>query len=136
MYSSTVIGPKADEQRIPGIDVALADGDSFRLGETEFKVYDTPGAALLLVLLVARMCGPHRLPLTPCGCAGHTRGHCTFYAAAAEALFPGDTLFAMGCGRLFEGTPRQMWASLSKLLPLPPATLVFCAHEYTQSNAK
>lgn len=104
-----IVGPKADEGRIPGIDTALADGDTFRLGSVEFKVYDTPG---------------------------HTRGHITFWAPAAEALFPGDTLFAMGCGRLFEGTPAQMWKSLSKLLHLPPQTAVYCAHEYTQSNAR
>jgi len=104
-----IIGPKADEARIPGIDQAVADGDTFKLGGVEVRVFDTPG---------------------------HTRGHITFHVPVADALFPGDTLFALGCGRLFEGTPQQMWASLSKLLPLPDATRVFCAHEYTQSNAR
>jgi len=105
----TIIGPKADEARIPGIDTRVADGDKFGFGAHEVHVFDTPG---------------------------HTRGHITFHIPSAQALFPGDTLFALGCGRLFEGTPQQMWSSLSKLLPLPDETRVYCAHEYTQSNAK
>jgi hypothetical protein len=109
LYGCTIIGPKADQARIPLIDTALTEGESFHLGEIEFKVLDTPG---------------------------HTRGHITFWAPSASAVFPGDTLFAMGCGRLFEGTPEQMWASLSKLKALPKETEVFCAHEYTLSNAK
>ena len=67
---------------------------------------------------------------------GHTRGHITLYFPEASALFPGDTLFLMGCGRLFEGTPQQMWTSLSKIKGLPSNTRVYCAHEYTLSNAK
>ncbi|KAG2482739.1 hypothetical protein HYH03_018334 [Edaphochlamys debaryana] len=105
----TVVGPRADKDRIPGIQVQVGDGDTWALGSVELRVYDTPG---------------------------HTRGHIAYWAPAAEALFPGDTLFALGCGRLFEGDPPTMWASLSKLLPLPDATRVYCAHEYTQSNAK
>lgn len=108
-YGCKIYGPAADKARIPLIDETFADGDSFKLGETELRVFDTPG---------------------------HTRGHITFWAPEAKALFPGDTLFAMGCGRLFEGTPEQMWTSLSKLKDLPPETQVFCAHEYTESNAK
>ena len=108
-FQCSVVGPRADEARIPLIDTPLGDGDTFALGATELKVFDTPG---------------------------HTRGHIAFWAPAAAALFPGDTLFAMGCGRLFEGTPQQMWASLSKLKMLPKETLVFCAHEYTLANAK
>lgn len=105
----TVVGPRADAERIPGIDVALGDGDKWQLGALEVRVFDTPG---------------------------HTRGHICLWMPQAEALFCGDTLFALGCGRLFEGTPATMWASLSKLLALPDATRVFCAHEYTQSNAR
>ncbi|GFH15579.1 hydroxyacylglutathione hydrolase, partial [Haematococcus lacustris] len=104
-----VLGPAADKARIPAIDVAVADGGTFQFGGVEVRVFDTPG---------------------------HTRGHIVFWAPQASALFSGDTLFALGCGRLFEGSPAQMWHSLSKLLPLPDETQVFCAHEYTQNNAR
>jgi hydroxyacylglutathione hydrolase len=104
----TVVGPRADRERIPGIDVAVADGDSYALGESVAQVFDVPG---------------------------HTRGHIAYWFARSDALFCGDTLFALGCGRLFEGTPQQMWTSLSKLRALPPSTRVYCAHEYTKSNA-
>ncbi|GLC34674.1 hypothetical protein PLESTB_001236100 [Pleodorina starrii] len=104
-----VVGPRADKDRIPGIDVQVGDGDSWQFGSLEVRVFDTPG---------------------------HTRGHITFWVPQAGALFPGDTLFALGCGRLFEGSPRQMWSSLSKLLPLPDDTRVYCAHEYTAANAR
>jgi hydroxyacylglutathione hydrolase len=67
---------------------------------------------------------------------GHTRGHIAYWFANSDALFCGDTLFALGCGRLFEGTPAQMWNSLSKFAPLPDSTRVYCAHEYTQANAR
>lgn len=108
-YNCTIIGPKADAKRIPGIDIELSDGDTYKLGAAEFICYDTPG---------------------------HTSGHVTFFFPQAAALFPGDTLFSLGCGRLFEGTPAQMWTSLSKLKILPPHTKIYCAHEYTQSNAR
>lgn len=108
-FNCTVVGPAADRDRIPGIDVALAGGDTYSVGAASFTCFDTPG---------------------------HTRGHITLYCPSAAALFPGDTLFSLGCGRLFEGTPAQMWASLSKLVPLPAETRVYCAHEYTQSNAR
>lgn len=108
-YGATIVGPVADKDRIPGIDVALKDGDRYSLGDSELVCFDTPG---------------------------HTRGHITFFFPEAKALFPGDTLFSLGCGRLFEGTPAQMWSSLSKLVVLDPETKVYCAHEYTQSNAK
>jgi hydroxyacylglutathione hydrolase len=104
-----IVGPRADASRIPGIDIQLGDGDTWRFGNLQARVFDTPG---------------------------HTRGHITFWFPEAKALFPGDTLFALGCGRLFEGHPEMMWTSLSKLLPLPRDTLVYCAHEYTQSNAR
>ncbi|KAK9842139.1 hypothetical protein WJX84_004687 [Apatococcus fuscideae] len=108
-YGAEIVGPKADEARIPGIDVALAEGQTWKLGALEMHVFDTPG---------------------------HTRGHITLWFPEAEVMFPGDTLFALGCGRLFEGTAPQMWQSLQKLLHIPPATRVCCGHEYTQSNAK
>ncbi len=104
-----IVGPRADVARIPGIDVALGDGESFELGTRRATVFDTPG---------------------------HTRGHIVYVFADDKVAFVGDTLFAMGCGRLFEGTPAQMWDSLQKLLRLPDDTRVYCAHEYTQKNAR
>jgi len=104
-----VVGPLADRDRIPGIDVALGDGDTFKFGEETATVFDVPG---------------------------HTRGHIAYWFKDSQALFSGDTLFLMGCGRLFEGTPQQMWNSLGKLKTLPPATRVYCGHEYTQANAR
>lgn len=105
----TIVGPRADRDRIPGIDVEVGDGDTVMLGEAEATVFDVPG---------------------------HTRGHIAYWFAGSDALFCGDTLFVMGCGRLFEGTPAQMVNSLSKFKALPDATRVFCAHEYTQSNGR
>ena len=108
-FNVTVVGPEADSERIPGIDVELSEGDEYMVGSSKLVCYDTPG---------------------------HTKGHITLHFPSNRALFPGDTLFSMGCGRLFEGTPAQMWASLRKMIPLPKDTLVYCAHEYTLSNAK
>jgi hydroxyacylglutathione hydrolase len=108
-FGLTIIGPRADRDRIPGIDVAVGDGDSVMLGSAEARVFDVPG---------------------------HTRGHIAYWFAESDALFCGDTLFALGCGRLFEGTPAQMWHSLSKFRPLPDSAKVYCAHEYTLSNAR
>jgi hydroxyacylglutathione hydrolase len=109
-HGCKVVGPAADAERIPGIDIELSDGDHFDLGSHRAVVYDTPG---------------------------HTRGHIVYHFADDRAAFVGDTLFSMGCGRLFEGTPAQMWASLSKLIEkLPDDTRIYCAHEYTQSNAR
>ncbi len=105
----TIVGPRADRERIPGIDVELGDGDVFRFGGSTALVYDVPG---------------------------HTRGHIAYHFAGDHALFCGDTLFALGCGRMFEGTPPQMWRSLERLRQLPGDTLVYCAHEYTQSNGR
>ena len=104
-----IIGPAADIDRIPGIDRAVGEGDTVMLGDWVFQVHDTPG---------------------------HTRGHIVFHCAEAAVGFVGDTLFALGCGRLFEGTPEQMWHSLQKLLSWPDQTLIYCAHEYTEANAR
>jgi hydroxyacylglutathione hydrolase len=104
-----IIGPAADAQRIPGIDRTVAEGDTVSLGAWPFTVHDTPG---------------------------HTRGHIVYHCLPANIGFVGDTLFALGCGRLFEGTPQQMWASLQKILSWPDETLIYCAHEYTQANAR
>jgi hydroxyacylglutathione hydrolase len=105
----TIVGPRADAARIPGIDVLVGEGDVVALGRHSAAVFDTPG---------------------------HTRGHIVYYFAAARAAFVGDTLFALGCGRLFEGTAGQMWSSLQKILRWPDDTRIYCAHEYTQSNAR
>jgi hydroxyacylglutathione hydrolase len=105
----TIVGPRADAARIPGIDVAVGEGDTVALGAHRAQVHDTPG---------------------------HTRGHIVYHFAEARAAFVGDTLFALGCGRLFEGTPAQMWGSLQKILRWPGDTRLYCAHEYTASNAR
>jgi hydroxyacylglutathione hydrolase len=105
----TVVGPRADRDRIPGIDIVVGDGDVYEFGAATADVFDVPG---------------------------HTRGHIAYWFRDAGALFCGDTLFAMGCGRLFEGTPEQMWGSLSKLRSLPAETQIYCAHEYTQANGR
>lgn len=104
-----IVGPAAERERIPGIDIAVGEGDRFQLGDAEAQVFDTPG---------------------------HTSGHISYWFAEAKALFCADTLFSLGCGRLFEGTPAQMWSSLQKFEPLPDDALVYCGHEYTLSNAK
>lgn len=103
----TIIGPERDRSRIPDIDVGVDDGDVVTFGSKTAEVFFTPG---------------------------HTRGHIVYWFAADQALFSGDTLFSMGCGRLFEGTPAQMWASLQKIIDLPDETRVFCGHEYTAAN--
>ncbi|MBM3549817.1 MAG: hydroxyacylglutathione hydrolase [Alphaproteobacteria bacterium] len=105
----TIVGPRADRDRIPGIQIEVGDGDVFKLGEAPAEVFDVPG---------------------------HTRGHIAYWFRDSDALFCGDTLFAAGCGRMFEGTPQQFWTSLGKLKALPDPTRVYCAHEYTQSNIR
>ncbi|MEK7266115.1 MAG: hydroxyacylglutathione hydrolase [Pseudomonadota bacterium] len=108
-WGCRIIGPKGEAAKIPGIDEAVGDGDEVRLGASTAMVRDTPG---------------------------HTLGHVIYYFGDDGAAFVGDTIFALGCGRLFEGTPEMMWASLSKIAALPPATRLYCAHEYTQANAR
>jgi len=104
-----VSGPAAEADRIPGIDVALKEGDTVSIGGHVGEVWEVPG---------------------------HTLGHIAYIFRSAGIAFVGDTLFAMGCGRLFEGTPDQMFASLTRLAALPGETLAYCAHEYTLANAK
>lgn len=104
-----IAGPKKDAGRIPGIDLGLVEGDRFRLGEAEAEILETPG---------------------------HTSGHISYWFADAKALFCADTLFSLGCGRVIEGRFDQMWDSLSKFARLPDDALVYCAHEYTQANAR
>jgi hydroxyacylglutathione hydrolase len=104
-----IVGPKYDEARIPGIDVALSEGDTYSVGNATAEVFFTPG---------------------------HTRGHICFWFKDADVLFSGDTMFALGCGRLFEGSAEDMWTSLKKLRELPDSVQVYCGHEYTLTNVK
>ena len=104
-----IVGAAADAGRLPGLDREVQNGDTFALGSCTARIMAVPG---------------------------HTRHHIAFWFADAEAVFPGDTLFSLGCGRLFEGTPEQMWNSLQLLRDLPDSTKVYCAHEYTLANAK
>lgn len=108
-WGCRIIGPKAEAEKIPGIDEMVGEGAVVSLGSTKARVYETPG---------------------------HTLGHVIYHFADDGAAFVGDTLFALGCGRLFEGTAQQMWASLSKIAAFPPETKLYCAHEYTQANAR
>ena len=105
---ATIVGP-AEVTRIAPLDRVARGGDVVMLGETRFDVIDA---------------------------GGHTLGHIAYHDAADAIAFVGDTLFALGCGRLFEGTPEQMWESLSRVAALPDRTTVYCAHEYTASNAR
>lgn len=106
---ATLSAPAAEAGRITAVDNALKDGDAVRLGTHVGEVWEVPG---------------------------HTAGHIAFVFRGAGIAFVGDTMFAMGCGRLFEGTPAQMFASFARLGELPDETLVYCAHEYTLSNAR
>lgn len=108
-YGAILVGPTAEKARIPDMDVTVGEGDTYDFAGHVAQVFDTPG---------------------------HTTGHIALYFADSDALFSGDTLFALGCGRMFEGTPELFWESLLKLRGLPDATKVYCGHEYTASNAK
>ena len=106
-YNSKVIGFAGDKDRIPGIDILLKDNQNQRIGDLMFKTIFIPG---------------------------HTKGHVAFYFWNNDVIFTGDTLFSLGCGRIFEGTHADMFYSLNKLKILPQSTKVYCGHEYTKSN--
>ncbi len=108
-HGARIVGPQADAERIPGIDETVAEGQPWRFGSRPVRIFDIPA---------------------------HTRGHIAFWFEDDGAVFTGDTLFAMGCGRLFEGTAVQMFDAMRKLEALPPETRVYCGHEYTVSNAR
>jgi len=108
-HPATVIGAKADAHRLPALDIEVAEGDTVTLGDETATVIDV---------------------------SGHTIGHIAFHFAKTGAVFTGDSLMALGCGRLFEGTPDMMFDSLSKLTKLPETTLVCSGHEYTMSNGR
>ncbi len=99
-----VIGPKGESGRIPGLDQPVGEPDTFRFGRFEVRVLDTPG---------------------------HTMGHISYWLPGAEIAFVGDTPFAMGCGRILEGTAPMMYASLKKIAALPAGTNLYCGHEDT-----
>lgn len=105
----TITGPAAEAERIPTLDRKVAEGDSVCLGKVNAQVLDVPA---------------------------HTAGHIAFHFPTEQAAFVGDTLFAMGCGRLFEGTAEQMYSNMRKLEALGDETRIYCAHEYTQSNGR
>lgn len=107
-YGSRIAGAEADQARLPPLDLLLHDADRIAVGRELGEVMATPG---------------------------HANGHISFYFPSVPALFCGDTLFSLGCGRLLEGTAQEMFDSLARFAPLPDRTLVFCGHEYTQSNA-
>lgn len=108
-FNVDVIGNAADAHRLPRLDREVHPGDEIMLGDTPFTVLDTPG---------------------------HTIGHIAYVSAAERLAFVGDTLFALGCGRMFEGTARQFFTSLQALAALPDETRIYCGHEYTQANAR
>jgi hydroxyacylglutathione hydrolase len=108
-WGCPIIGPRAETSRIESMDVLVSEGDSYAVGTQTAQVFEVPG---------------------------HTTGHIAFWFKTSDALFCGDTLFALGCGRMFEGNPPGFWNSLLKLRALPDATRVYCGHEYTQSNAR
>ena len=105
----TITAPAVDAPKIAEVDRTVKNGDTVSLGEWTAEVIDV---------------------------GGHTLGHIAYHLPEAGIAFVGDSLFALGCGRMFEGTPPQFWASLSRLRALPPETALYCAHEYTQSNAR
>tara|TARA_Y100000590_G_scaffold456467_1_gene607141 strand:+ start:407 stop:1168 length:762 start_codon:yes stop_codon:yes gene_type:complete len=108
-YNSIVVGFKGDSKRIPEIDIMLEDGEIWKEENFEAKIIHIPG---------------------------HTLGHICFYFYNENNLFTGDTLFSLGCGRIFEGTYEQMFLSLEKIKKLPPETKIYCGHEYTLQNSK
>ena len=106
-YSSKILGFEKDKKRIPSIDVLLKDDQEFRIGGLNFRTIFIPG---------------------------HTLGHIAFYLEKEKIVFTGDTLFSLGCGRIFEGTYQQMFDSLNKIKSLPGDTEIYCGHEYTNNN--
>ena len=107
IYNSKIVGSKKDERRIPGIDIKLSDNENFKFGNIVFKIFLVPG---------------------------HTNGHICFYSKSEKVIFTGDTLFSLGCGRVFEGSHMEMLESLNLIKKLPEDTRIYCGHEYTQKN--
>ncbi len=108
-YGVRVVGPRAEADKIAGLDELVGAGDQIQLGETVFDVYAAPG---------------------------HTLGHVVFHDKVGKHLFTADALFSLGVGRMFEGTPGPMWNGIKALRDFPDDTLIYCGHEYTESNAR
>lgn len=108
-WGCEIVGPKGEADKIPGLDRVVGSGDTVNLGASSADVSETPG---------------------------HTAGHIVYLFPDDHAAFVGDTIFALGCGRLFEGTAQEMWSSLSKISAWPSHTKLYCAHEYTAANAQ
>ena len=106
-YDSKILGSKLDKDRIPGIDIFLKENQKQKIGNLEFEIIFIPG---------------------------HTKGHIAFFFRKEKIAFTGDTLFSLGCGRVFEGTHEEMFNSLNKIKKLPPDTKIYCGHEYTKTN--
>jgi len=109
LYKAKVIGFEGDKHRIPSIDITLKDNDKWNFGNSTVKIMHIPG---------------------------HTLGHICFYFEKEKIIFTGDTLFSLGCGKIFEGTHKQMLTSLNKIKELPKDTKIYCGHEYTYKNAE
>jgi hydroxyacylglutathione hydrolase len=108
-HKCRVVAPRNEAQRIAHVDETVGEGDAVKVGALQGSVIDTPG---------------------------HTAGHISYFFAADQLAFVGDTLFSIGCGRVIEGTPQMMWDSLLKLRALPDATKFYCGHEYTAANIR
>ena len=108
-FHAEIFGPEKERLKIPGLDKAVSGGQTIDVGGVSVEVIDTPG---------------------------HTLGEVSYYIPEAKALFAGDALFSLGCGRLFEGDPAMMWASMQRLRALPGETMLYCGHEYTATNAQ
>ena len=107
-YKCKICGPDKEKDQIPGIDITLKENDTLKINDYSAKIFETPG---------------------------HTSGHIIYWFEKEKVVFTGDTLFVLGCGRLFEGTPEIMWNSLLKIRNLPKETKIYCGHEYTRNNA-
>ncbi len=108
-FAAPIVGAEADAHRLPPLDRAVQEGDRIDFAGEEGRVIETPG---------------------------HTVGHISFFFPGGPLLFCGDTMFSLGCGRMFEGTPEQFFQSFAKIRALPAETLICCGHEYTQTNAR
>lgn len=108
-FGCSIIGPKREAGQVPGIDREVSGGDHFTWAGREVRVLD---------------------------CPGHTLGHIAYHIPSERVVFAGDTLFSLGCGRVFEGTMQDMYRSVNQFAALPPETQLYCGHEYTQSNAR
>ncbi|GJL84423.1 MAG: hydroxyacylglutathione hydrolase [Micavibrio sp.] len=108
-YNAKLAGPAKDSHRIADLDIELDESSVFEFGGEQAQIFETPG---------------------------HTTGGICIYFPISKIIFTGDTIFSLGCGRLFEGTPEQMWASFQKIMALPDDTKLYCGHEYTQGGAR